>query len=404
MRKSWLLCALLGAMAWGQAQPVQTPPPAGGPGSAPQTGSTAPPTAAEVPENAAVITIVGVCPAAPKTATVSKTAAGKSSAAQKPADCKTVITRAKFEKLANALQQGTTPLTPQQKHMLASQLPGLIAMSQAAEEKGLEKSARFEETMKFLKMRVLSSELQHEVQEEADKVPDDEIVEYYKKNPEAYEQFSLERLFIPRFKQENAEKANPQEKLSEDQQKAKEAADRAKQEQGEQDMTKLADSLRARAAAGEDFTKLQKEAFEAAGMKMDAPTVALPTVRRTGLPPAHAAVFDLKVGEVSQVISDNGGHYVYKVVNKQVLPLDQVKPEIHNTLKTQRMKEMMDKYNNSYHAENNEAYFGPPTPTGPGGRPMLPHPPGIGPAQSRPPSANTPSQPPAQPAPPSQPN
>jgi hypothetical protein len=388
----------LGAMAWGQAQPVQTPAP--GPGGAPKDAATAAtPSPADVPETAAVITIVGVCPA-PKTATVSKTATGKADVATKPADCKTVITRAKFEKLASALQQGTTPLTPQQKHMLASQLPGLIAMSEAAEEKGLEKSPRFEETIKFLKMRVLSAELQHVVQEEADNVPQQEIDEYYKKNPEAYEQFSLERLFIPRFKQENAEKVNPEEKPSEEQQKAKEAADRAKQEQGEQDMTKLADNLRARAAAGEDFTKLQKEAFEAAGMKMDSPTVSLPAVRRTGLPPAHVAVFDLEVSEVSQVISDNGGHYVYKVVSKQVLPLDQVKPEIHNTLKTQRMKEMMDKYTNSYHAETNEAYFGPSTPTGPGGRPMLPRPPRVQPSQSEPPAANSP----APPAPASKPN
>ena len=258
--------------------------------------------------------------------------------------------------------------------------------------------------MKFLKMRVLSSELQHAVQEEADNVPEQEIDEYYKKNPEAYEQFSLERLFIPRFKQENTEKVNPEEKLSEEQQKAKEAADRAKQEQGEQEMTKLADSLRARAAAGEDFSKLQKEAFEAAGMKMDAPTVSLPTVRRTGLPPGHAAVFELKVGEVSQVLSDNGGHYVYKVISEQTLPLDQVKPEIHATLKMQRMKEMMDKYTNSYKAETNEAYFGPSTPMGPGGRPMLPHPQRAQPAGNAPPAAGSQSQPSAQPAPSSKPN
>ncbi|MGA8201172.1 MAG: peptidylprolyl isomerase [Candidatus Sulfotelmatobacter sp.] len=401
MRKSWLLCALLGAMAWGQAQPGQTP----APGEGAKAASAGTPSTAEVPESAAVITIVGVCSPTAKAATVSKTAAGKAEAAKKPAaDCKTVITRAKFEKLASALQQGTTPLTAQQKHMLAGQLPGLIAMSEAAEEKGLEKSVRFEETMKFLKMRVLSSELQHAVQEEADNVPEQEIDEYYKKNPEAYEQFSLERLFIPRFKQENTEKVNPEEKLSEEQQKAKEAADRAKQEQGEQEMTKLADSLRARAAAGEDFSKLQKEAFEAAGMKMDAPTVSLPTVRRTGLPPGHAAVFELKVGEVSQVLSDNGGHYVYKVISKQTLPLEQVKPEIHATLKMQRMKEMMDKYTNSYKAETNEAYFGPSTPMGPGGRPMLPRPPRVQPSENAAPAAGSQSQPSAQPAPSPKPN
>ncbi len=59
MRKRWLLCVLLGGvMAWGQAQPVHTPTPEAGPGEAPKAAT---PSAAEVPENAAVITIVGVC-------------------------------------------------------------------------------------------------------------------------------------------------------------------------------------------------------------------------------------------------------------------------------------------------------------------------------------------------------
>ncbi|MGB0008247.1 MAG: hypothetical protein WBP97_14210, partial [Candidatus Sulfotelmatobacter sp.] len=123
-----------------------------------------------------------------------------------------------------------------------------------------------------------------------------------------------------------------------------------------------------------------------------------------GLPPGHAAVFELKVGEVSQVLSDNGGHYVYKVISEQTLPLEQVKPEIHATLKMQRMKEMMDKYTNSYKAETNEAYFGPSTPMGPGGRPMLPHPQRAQPAGNAPPAAGSQSQPSAQPAPSSKPN
>jgi hypothetical protein len=202
--------------------------------------------------------------------------------------------------------------------------------------------------------------------------------------------------------------------LTEEQQKAKDAADKAKQEQGEQDLKKLADTLRQRAAAGEDFTKLQKEAFEAANMKMDSPNVNLPKIRRTGLPPGHVAVFELKVGEVSQVITDNGGNYVYKVVSKEVLPLDdQVKTEIHNKLKSEKMKTMMDEYTNSYHADTNEAYFGPPTPTGPGGRPMPPRMPrgnmpppthGQPQPQTAPPAANPAPQPQAQQPPPSNPN
>ncbi len=185
----------------------------------------------------------------------------------------------------------------------------------------------------------------------------------------------MDRLFIPRNKQVEPEKIEDEEKMTDEQRKAKEDADKAKQEQGQQELDKLADSMRERAAKGEDFAKLQKEAYEAAGMKMEAPTVNLPKVRRTGLPPAHAAVFDLKVGDVSQVISDNGGHYIYKVVSKDELPLDQVSQEIHNTLKNQRMKDEMEQYTSSYHVETNEAYFGPPGPQGPMGRPGMAPPP-----------------------------
>ena len=82
-------------------------------------------------------------------------------------------------------------------------------------------------------------------------------------------------------------------------------------------------------------------------------------MRRTGLPPAHAAVFELKPGEVSQVISDSGGHYIYKMNSKDLIPLDQAKDEIHTTLQNQRTREMMDKLNASFKVETNEAYFGP---------------------------------------------
>ncbi|MFZ0773613.1 MAG: peptidyl-prolyl cis-trans isomerase [Candidatus Sulfotelmatobacter sp.] len=426
MRKSWLLCVLMGTMVWGQAQPgtTPTPPPnpAQTPNAAPPAAPAAPaqpakPPAAEVPENAEVLTIYGVCPPAPKTTAASKAAVAKTAPAKKPADCKTIITRAEFEKIANAISPN---VTPQLKHQLAAALPKFMAMSEAAKAKGLDKTPGYLESLKVAKMQILTQQLQRSVQEQADKISQQDLEDYYKKNPEAYEQFSLDRLFIPRNKQEPAEKTvgEEKEKLTEEQQKAKESADKAKQEQGAQEMDKLAESLRERAAAGEDFLKLQKEAFEAAGMKNDSPVVNLPTVRRTGLPPAHVAVFDLKAGEVSAVISDNGGHYVYKVVSREVLPLDdKVKTEIHNTLKSQRMKDAMDKYNNSYHADTNEAYFGPAAPAGMPGRPGPPRmrppmPPagqgqgssGTPQQQGAPPAANPPAQPPAQPAPPSKPN
>jgi hypothetical protein len=401
MRKSWLLCVFLGALAWGQAQP-ETPPVQSNPATPPGAAAKAPAPAAEVPENAVVLTIKGVCaPVAKTPAAGAKTAAGKTAAAKKPADCKTEITRAQFEKIANGLSPN---VTPQLKRQLETALPRFMAMSEIATEKGLDKTPRFQEMMKIVKMQVLTQELQRSAQEQSDKVTPDEVDKYYKENAQAFQQYSLDRLFVPRFKQAEPD-SKPEGQLSDDERKKKEADDKAKQEQSEQDLTKLADTLRARAASGEDFTKLQKEAFEAAGEKVDNPTVNLPKVRRTGLPPAHAVVFDLKVGEVSQVISDNGGHYVYKVVSEEVLPLDhQVTDEIHNKLKSESMKAVMDKYNGSFEAIPNEAYFGPPQAPGMHGAPgpHMPHPgrapiPGSAP----PPQTNPQSQPPASQPPPS---
>jgi hypothetical protein len=418
MRKSWSMCVLLGALAWGQAAPPAPPPQAGQApaGNAAATQAPAAPvdTSAAVPPDAPVLTIKGVCPPAPKTA-AAKTASGKAAApaSKDPAesasktlkaDCKTVITKAEFEKMANGLSPN---MTPQLKHQLATVLPRLMAMSQAAEKKGLDKTPRFKETMKFAKMQILTNELQRDVQEEASKVPEKDIADYYKKNSEAYEQFSLDRLFIPRLKQPQAEEKEAEEKdnakeekLTEEQQKAKEAAEKAKEQQGEQEMTKLAETMQARAAAGEDFAKLQKEAFDAAGMKIDSPSVNLPKVRRTGLPPGQAAVFDLKQGEVSQVINDSGGHYVYKVVGREQLPLDQVKQEIQSTLQNQRTRDAMDKYQNSFQVDTNQAYFGPAAAAG--GRPGVPPPrgprrPNMAPSPTTPaPQGQPPAQPPAE--------
>ena len=338
MCKSWLLCVLLGALAWGQAAPG-TPPP--------MKQAPAADTANAVPPDAAVITVSGVCPE-------------QSEAAEKTptADCKTVITKAEFERLAEAVAPN---VTPQLKRQLAGILPRFIAMSDAATKQGLDQSPQFAETLKFAKMQILSNELQRKIQEEAAKVPPSEIEDYYKKNPEAFEEFSLERLFVPRNKQVEAdskEDEDKDEKLTGEQKKAKEAAEKAKAEEGEQAMSKLAESLRERAVAGEDFVKLQKEAFEAGGMKIESPTVTLPKVRRTGLPPAHAAVFELKAGEVSQVINDSGGHYIYKMTSKDQLTLEQAKDEIQKNLQAQRSRDMMEKVNSSFKVETNEAYFG----------------------------------------------
>jgi len=335
MRMSWLLCVLLGTLAWGQA--TQTAPP-------PQPGPASADTSASVPDDAAVLTITGVCDSKPQPANTS--------------DCKTVITKGQFEKLVNALAPGANL---QQKKQLAGVLPRVMAMSKQAKERGMDQTEQFTTTVEFVKMQVLSQQLQRKLQEEAADIFDADIEKYYKDNPDAFEQYNVDRIFVPRTKQGNSEAEDDEkdDKVTAQQKKTKENADQAKKQENEQAMTKLAENLRTRAAAGEDISKLQKEAFEKAGMKIESPTVNLPSVRRNGLPQTHTVVFDLKPGEVSQVISDAGGHYIYKMNSKTMMTLDQAKGETRGRLQNDRMRENTEKLNASFSSVLNEAYFGP---------------------------------------------
>jgi hypothetical protein len=435
MRKSWLLCVLLGTLSWGQAapgtpppaQPAQAPPavvkpPAQAAPSAvkPSAPASQTDTSATVPDDAAVITVEGVCAPQPKPAAAKGTAA-KPPAAKTPADCKTVVTKKEFELLLKGIPNANPAQIPQLRRNIANVLPRLIAMSNQAEKQGMDKTPEFKEQLKIHRMQILATELQQKMQEDAANVPEQDISDYYKRNPEAFEQYNLERLIVPRTKQIEAElkdekEEEKNEKPTEEQLKARQAEQKAKQEEAEQAMTKLAETLRARAAAGEDFATLQKEAYEAADLKIAAPNVILSNVRRNGALASQPAVFDLKPGEVSQVINDAGGHYIYKMKSEEELSFEQVKDEIHGTLQRERQRDMMEKVNNSFHAVTNDAYFGPggvatppqprmpnprmvPPPHVPATQPQTPPP-----AQAPPPAAPQaqpqtppPAQPPAQP-------
>ena len=374
MRVSWLPCVLLGTMAWGQAAQSAPPPqPVTGPAARPQTPADA---SASVPDDAPVLTITGIC------------ASAKPPMADASADCKTIITKAQFEKLANSLVPNATQ---QQKKQLASVLPRLMAMSNEAKGRGMDQTEQYKETVEYVKMQVLSSQLQRKLQEEAADISEADIEKYYKDNPDAFEQYNVDRIFVPRTRQVEAEDSEDDEKdnkLTPPQRKANEGTEQATKQENEQAMTKLAEKLRARAVAGEDIIKLQKEAFEAAGMKIETPTVNLPTVRRNGLPQAHEVVLDLKPGEVSQVISDAGGHYIYKMNGKSTIPLGQAKNEIRSRMQNDRMREKTEKLNASFSAVANETYFGPGG-VGPTPPPRMPRP-GPGTLGARPPAGAVP--------------
>jgi PPIC-type PPIASE domain len=337
MFKYCLVCLLLGTMAWGQAAGTVSAPPAQQPG-APNSPATAPPPATQVPLDAPVITITGMCdhPPADKTAN---------------ATCKTVITRAEFEKVVNAVQ----PSMPgRARRSFADRYAHTLVMAHKAEEMGLDKSATYEERMQLARIQVLSQELGRALQEKASQISDKEIEDYYHANTEKFEEADLQRVYIP---------TGEQPLTFDDKDDKKPADDEKDKAKAEAAMKAEADKLQKRAKAGEDFAKLQTEAFVAAGIKSATPNVEMGKTRRNALPPTQLAVMDMKPGEISGVIADQNGYFVYKLKSKDIMPLDQARDEIKGILRSQRIREENAAVQQSATSALDEAYFGPEPPS-----------------------------------------
>ena len=294
--------------------------------------------------DASVITIPGLCDKPPEQKS-------------KAADCKTVVTRAEFEQLVNAV---APTIAPAARKQLATQYATALVMVHKGHEMGLDQGPKFQELMRVARIGVITKELNQKLQEQASQISDKEIETYYHDNDAAFQEADLQRIFIPHNKVTVESKDKPGD----------EAAKKSEQE-SEETMKKLAESVRARAAGGEDFEKLQEEAAAAAEFKGKPPT-KLGKVRRTSMPPDQASVFDLKPGESSPLITVPNGYLVYKIGEKDTLPLDKVRDEIFSTLRSQRLQQTLQNIQESTTPQLNETYFAEaPAPGSEAGKPAV---------------------------------
>lgn len=359
MRLQLFVCLLLVAFVCAlNAQPPAAPPPPanGAPGAETPAKAPEPP---KVNPTDPVITIKGLC----------------QDSSQQSDACKTVITKEQFEKIADTLQPG---MAPPMKRQLATRYSQVLGMSTEAEKRGLDKTPHFEEAMRFARMQILAQELSKALQADSNNVSDQDIEEFYKKNAANYEQATLVKIFVPRTKRIETPPADDDDDKAEAAGKAdaaKTAANQQKIEEqrkaGEEAMKKEASVLRGRLMKGDDPDTLEKDAFAAAGLQGTPPSTKMDQIRRNALPADQQTAFDLKTGEISEVISDASGNFIYKLVSKEPIPMDKVKSEIHNQLASQRYREAMQRYQSG--PELNEAYFGPTRPMMPmRGRPGAP--------------------------------
>ncbi len=140
-----------------------------------------------------------------------------------------------------------------------------------------------------------------------------------------------------------------------------------------------ADKLRVRAAAGEDFSKLQQEAYDFGGYaQIKASNPRVDKVRKGSIPPADASIFELKNGEVSQVFADPAGFVVYKVEAVEDLPVASVHDEISRKLASDHERGAIESLQNS--TKLDDAYFAAPTAMPPPAAPTMRNPGEVAPA------------------------
>lgn len=286
-----LLCATLAA-----AQ--------GAPGTTPQRPAAPAPVApAPVAPDAPVITIEGYCPA---------TESGKvqlQNALAPP--CRMVVTREQFESLAKAISPQANPA---EMSRFAHAYAQYMVAGNDAVKLGLDKNPEAATLMDYMRLQVLSTVLQHHYQDEVKNISDAELQGYYNDNVAQFEEIQIERLYVPKTL---------------DGQTRDDATVKAQ-----------AEALRARAASGEAFDALQKEAFGAS--KQTLPTTKPGPLRRGALPtPLENQIFALKVGDVSSVVDEPSGCFVFKMVGRRTLPFADVKDQIHKELEQKKFTELM---------------------------------------------------------------
>jgi len=312
-----ILLMLLCHFSWSQTKTQSHPPAktsATGPAKAKVASAPAeaqqsipgalPASAASVPADAAVITVDGVC-------------AGSAQ------PCKTVITKAEFEKAMDLLK-----VPPTARRDFGNTYATLLSLSEIAEKQGVQNDPAFQKRMEFLRMNTLANLLQQKMQSDI-KVDDQDIQSFYAENTSKFEETDLSRIMIPKSSDKSV------------------------------DAKALADKLHDRAAAGESMDKLQDEAWKAVKAPGAPPKTDLGWRRGGMMDPRHEKeLAGLKAGDVSVVIEDPQDYFVYKVNGRRMIPVEQEKDNIERAIRGEKMqaeaKAMMEKIK----PEFNEAYFG----------------------------------------------
>lgn len=232
------------------------------------------------------------------------------------------------------------------KRMIADELAKVKLLSQQGEKEGLDKTPKFARQMALMKDQVLASEVADSAQNSVDEAA---AKKYYEDHKGEYEQVKarhiLVRTGVPASTQPGAKP------ITDEEAKAKAEAIRKRIVDGKEDFAKVAKAESDDKRSGEEGGELGTFGH---GMMV---------------PEFETAAFALKTGEVSPLVKTQYGYHIIQVEERKTQPFDEVKDELMQKLKPQKVEQLIADLKKNNKVDLNEKYFGPANATLPAGFP-----------------------------------
>jgi parvulin-like peptidyl-prolyl isomerase len=237
------------------------------------------------------------------------------------------FTFADFKRVYAALPPEAQKMALTDRRTFIQQWAMMRKLAKMAEQDGIDKDSPTREILEYNRSFILmNAKLNHQMV--VTEVQPNEIVNYYNDHKEEFKQVHLRAIYVAFGK-----------KLTEEQAKAK------------------AEKLLTQVRGGADFIKLVKEnSDDETSRAKDGDFLTLHP--GDNVPDAlRGTVFKLKQGEVSDLVRQAGGFYIFRADEVSYRPISQVRESVFSAIKDQHYKEWLDQVNKGIKVQFNSPTF-----------------------------------------------
>jgi parvulin-like peptidyl-prolyl isomerase len=223
----------------------------------------------------------------------------------------------------------------------------LTRLSQMGEQQKLDQKQPYIDILRAGRMQVLAQATISEQYMQTIIMPDEQEGYYKDHKADKYSKIKVKAIYV-------AFAANP---------KAEPAS--GKKYRSEQEARDLATNIASKIRAGGDFVALVKQYSEDEESKKNDGDWGTVNASDNLPDDFKKAVLALKIGQITDPMRRSGGFYVFKADSKVERPYSEVRDEIYNMLKEVKMRQWMDKLQQSIPIKVDPAAISPPKPATP---------------------------------------